>query len=84
MVGWIMRPLMFVAAIITGWFVSPDDTATFDVFQMAVATVLIAFFVSVAAFWPSLARRFKSVRAGQADRASLSRSAESDPRSDDR
>jgi hypothetical protein len=64
MIGWIMRPLMFVAAIITGWFVTPGDTSTFDVFQMAVAIILIAFFVSVAAFWPSLARWFKSARTG--------------------
>jgi hypothetical protein len=68
LVAWIMRPLMFIAAIITGWFVAADNTATFDVFQMAVSVILIGLFVAAGVFWPILVRRFKSIRAQRAAR----------------
>ena len=68
LVAWIMRPLMFVAAIITGWFVAPDNTATFDVFEIAVAVILIALFVAAGVFLPSLVRWVKSTRAQRAAR----------------
>ena len=59
MFGWLVRIVMSIAAVITGWFVV-RDAAIFGVVQMAVSLLLIAFFVAVAAFWPSLATWFRS------------------------
>jgi hypothetical protein len=35
MLGWIVRLMMFIASIITGWFVA-RDTASLDVIEMVV------------------------------------------------
>ena len=57
MINWIVRILLILAGVITSWFVTPDS-ANFSVVQAAVAIVLLAFFVSVAVFLPSLMRLF--------------------------
>jgi hypothetical protein len=53
MVGWIVRIVMAVAGVITGWFVA-RDAANFDLIQMVVSILLMTFFIAVAAFWPNL------------------------------
>lgn len=59
MIGWIVRIVMSLAGIITGWFVA-DNATNFSVVQMVIAILLIALFVGVAAFWETLAAWFKS------------------------
>ncbi len=59
--GWVVRILMSIAAAITGWFVA-RDAPNFSVIQMVVALLLIAFFVSFAAFWPALQGWFRNRR----------------------
>lgn len=49
--AWIVRILLYMAAPIAALFVA-RDALNFGVFQMIVATVLIAALVCVAAFWP--------------------------------
>jgi hypothetical protein len=44
---------MFIASVITGWFVA-RDAADFDLIQLAIALLLIIFFIMVGAFWPYL------------------------------
>jgi hypothetical protein len=61
MVSWITRILLLLSGAITSWFVAPE-AANFSVVQGAVAIVLLAFFVSVAVFWPSVARFFSGKR----------------------
>ena len=53
MLGWIVRLVMFIASIITGWFVA-RDTASLDVIDMVVSLLLIIVFLAVGAFWPYL------------------------------
>jgi len=55
MVNWIVRILLILAGVIAGWFVAPDSNR-FDIIQMVIALFLFAFFLAVAAFWPSLVR----------------------------
>ncbi len=47
--AWFVRIIMFIAAPIAGLFVA-RDALNFDLFQMMIATVLIAAFVAVTAF----------------------------------
>lgn len=61
MFGWIVRIVMALAGIITGWFVA-REAANFGLFQMVVAILLVVFFVAAAAFWPSLAGLFRNRR----------------------
>ena len=58
MLGWIVRIIMSLAAVITGWFVA-DNATNFGVVQMVIAILLIVFFVGVAAFWETLSVRLK-------------------------
>ena len=58
----LLRPVMFFAAIIAGWFVA-HDAANFNVIQMVVALFLITAVVAVAAFWETLSDWFKSKNA---------------------
>ncbi len=53
MVNLLLRPVMFLAAAITGWFVA-DDAVNFTVIEMVVALFLITMIVAVAAFWETL------------------------------
>ena len=50
MVSWIVRAVLSLAAIITGWFVV-QDASNFDIVQMMVGLLLITVFVLIAAFW---------------------------------
>jgi hypothetical protein len=56
--SWLIRPLLFLAAIIAGWFVA-EDAANFGVVQMVVAVFLIAALVGLAAFWEALIERIR-------------------------
>jgi hypothetical protein len=62
MVGVIVRIIMSLAAAVTGWFVTTTDSARFDVVQMVVALLLIALFVSIAAFWNTIVGWFETRR----------------------
>lgn len=53
MVNLLLRPVMFLAAIVTGWFVA-EDAVNFNVIEMVVALFLITIIVAVAAFWETL------------------------------
>lgn len=68
MLGWIVRLVMFIASIITGWFVA-RDTASLDVIEMVVSLLLIVLFLAVGAFWPYLMAWFADRRAGRRSRA---------------
>jgi hypothetical protein len=59
MVNLLLRPVMFLAAAIAGWFVA-EDAVKFDVIQMVVALFLITVIVAVAAFWETLSDWFTS------------------------
>jgi hypothetical protein len=61
MVNWVVRILMLMAGLITSWFVA-RDASNFSVIQGVVAMLLIALFVSVAAFWPSIVGFFTGKR----------------------
>jgi hypothetical protein len=68
MLGWIVRLVMFIASIITGWFVA-HDTASLDVIEMVVSLLLIILFLAVGAFWPYLVAWFADRRATRRSRA---------------
>ena len=53
MVNLLLRPVMFLAALVTGWFVA-DDAVNFSVIQMVVSLFLITIIVAIAAFWETL------------------------------
>lgn len=53
MLNFIIRPLLALAGVITGWFVATDAT-NFSLIQMAVAVVLLTLFVALAAFWETV------------------------------
>lgn len=57
MFSWIVRLVLALAGIVAGWFVAREDT-NFVLFQMVAAMLLVTAGVAVAAFWPSLVRRF--------------------------
>ncbi len=59
MVNLLLRPIMFFAAIIAGWFVA-TDAVNFGVIQMVVALFLITVVVAVAAFWETISDWFES------------------------
>lgn len=51
MVAWITRIILALAGAITGWFVA-KDSPNFDVVQMMVGTIVLAFLCFIFAFWP--------------------------------
>ncbi len=55
MLAWILRSLMFLAALITGLFISCDEL-NFDIVQTLIAIVLIAVSVLAGAVWTLLDR----------------------------
>lgn len=57
MLNWLIRPLMFVAAIIAGWFVA-EDSANFGVVQLVISVLLVTLLVAIAAFWDSITAFF--------------------------
>ena len=52
MVAWIVRGLLLVSSVVTGWFVS-KDSANFSVIQGMMSLVIVAVIVFVLAFWPA-------------------------------
>jgi hypothetical protein len=63
MFNWVVRALLFIAAIIASWFVA-RDAVNFGIIQLVVALFLITGLVAVAAFWEALADRLKSKKTG--------------------
>ena len=59
MIKWLVRPIMFVAAVIAGWFVA-RDAVNFSVIQMVVALFLVTALVAVAALVETLTDRADS------------------------
>ncbi|WP_333793247.1 hypothetical protein [Hyphomicrobium sp.] len=59
MLNWLVRPIMFVAAIIAGWFVA-EDSANFGVVQLVISVILVTLLVAVATFWHSIADWIRS------------------------
>lgn len=55
----LLRPIMFLAAIIAGWFVA-SDAVNFTIIEMVVALFLIAIIVAIAAFWETLSDWYAS------------------------
>ncbi|MBA1159154.1 MULTISPECIES: hypothetical protein [Microvirga] len=51
MLNWVVRGLLIVAGVVTGWFVAKDAT-NFGVIQMMVALLLLTLIIAVIAFWP--------------------------------
>jgi membrane protein DedA with SNARE-associated domain len=51
MVSWIVRLILAAAGAVAGWFVTVDS-ASFQLVQLCVGVLLIAFIVFVLAFWP--------------------------------
>ncbi|MBA1159082.1 hypothetical protein [Microvirga mediterraneensis] len=51
MLSWVVRGLLIVAGVVTGWFVA-KDAPNFGVIQMMVALLLLTLIVAVIAFWP--------------------------------
>lgn len=51
MLNWVVRGLLIVAGVITGWFTA-KDAPNFGVVQMVVALLLLVLIVAVVAFWP--------------------------------
>jgi hypothetical protein len=64
MLGWTVRLVMFIASIITGWFVA-RDAENLEVIEMAVSLLLIIAFIGVGIFWPYLMTWFADWRAGR-------------------
>jgi hypothetical protein len=62
MLAWIVRLFMFIASIITCWFVA-RDTASLDVIEMVVSLLLIIVFLALGASWPYLVAWFADRRA---------------------
>lgn len=61
MLDWLVRPIMFVAAIIAGWFVA-QDSANFGVVQLVISVILVTLLVAIATFWRSIASWIRSWR----------------------
>jgi hypothetical protein len=53
MLNWLIRPIMFLAAIIAGWFVA-EDAANFGVVQLVISVLLVTLLVAIAAFWETI------------------------------
>lgn len=59
--SWLIRPLLFLAAIVAGLFVA-EESPNFGVVQMVVAVFLITALVGLAAFWEVLIERMRGER----------------------
>ena len=58
MFGWIVRIVMSLAGVITGWFLA-RNAVNFEFIQVLVTLLLITLFVSVAVFWPDIVDWFR-------------------------
>ena len=58
MLSLIIRAVLLLAGVITGWFVT-RDASSFGTIQMSIAILLITFFVAAAAFGPALVARLR-------------------------
>ena len=52
MLNWLVRGLLMIAGVVTGWFVA-KEAPNFGVIQMMTALLLLTLFVAVVAFWPA-------------------------------
>lgn len=52
-ISWLLRPILFIAAIIAGWFVA-EDSANFGIVQLVISVLLIVALVAIATFWDAL------------------------------
>ena len=52
MLHWLIRGLLIVAGVVTGWFVA-GDAPNFGIVQVMVALMLITLAVAAVAFWPA-------------------------------
>lgn len=59
MLGWLVRIILAVAGVITGWFVA-RDAPNFALLEMSVGLFFIAFCIAGAAFGPAILARFRS------------------------
>ena len=57
MIHWVVRIVWAMAGIITGWLVAQEAT-NFTWIQVVISLLLIALFVFLAAFWPSVVMWF--------------------------
>ena len=64
MLNWVVRMLLLLAGVITSWFVA-READNFSVIQGVVAMLLIAAFVFLAAYWPSVAQFFRDRRSSK-------------------
>jgi len=62
MLGWIIRGIMFLAAIIASWFVS-RDAVNFSIIELVAALFVIMALVAFAAFWEAMTDWVKSKKA---------------------
>lgn len=59
MFDWLVRIVMAVSGVVTGWFIA-RDSANFGVVQLTISLLLIVFCILIAVFWPSLVALYKS------------------------
>jgi hypothetical protein len=52
MISWLIRGVMFMAGVITAWFVA-REAGNFGLVQAAVSFLLILAILALGAFWPS-------------------------------
>lgn len=52
-ISWLLRPILFISAIITGGIVA-EDSANFGIVQMVISVLLIVGLVAIATFWDKL------------------------------
>lgn len=63
MPSFIIRALLLLSSVITGWFVATDSD-NFNVFNMMVAVLLVTLGVAVTAYWPQIIAWFKGNQGG--------------------
>ena len=61
MLGWLVRIVMSVAAVVAGWFVA-RDAANFGIVQSAISLILLTIVVAIAAFWRPFVRWWRNRR----------------------
>jgi len=69
MLNLIVRFLLLLGGVIAGWFFE-KDAPNFGVIQMAIAVLLLVFFIFVIAFWPSHWARRLGARSAKHDHPS--------------
>jgi len=51
MINWLLRPLIGLSGIVTGWFFTAEGLR-FTIIQSAVGMLLAVGLIAIAAFWP--------------------------------